>query len=378
MQDATRSEILISPDRKKVYKRVLDEDVFSYILLHEAGILSLLNHPFIIPFSGVKIIKGRLYLEFPYVKESFAELVLDGKIKDPIDIAYQLASAVSYLHDLGIAHLDLKPANILIKEENNRQIVQLIDFDLSEFVLPIEGEKITYTFRPVENLLSIDKYYDLKSDIWSLGMIYYFLFTRRVLSTHEEETYGTSINFILGNYDYSKQKFLLPDQRRKTLAKISNLKIKNLTDFMLHPEKKRRPSAKKILSYFFDGKVEMIKSECFLKECFEEDDQELSEEAKNLDLSKYFDGKENVLIRAFTKALYDKLKPFSKEDKNSLIEVCSFVGTCIFLLEGGNWIGKLSLDYLEKLELKTIKLLGEINFKIYRTPKFYKKACLVA
>jgi serine/threonine protein kinase len=47
---------------------------------------------------------------------------------DALDYAIQIADALAYAHELGVIHLDLKPANIMLM----RSGLKLLDFGVSE------------------------------------------------------------------------------------------------------------------------------------------------------------------------------------------------------------------------------------------------------
>lgn len=48
--------------------------------------------------------------------------------KNAINIILQILSAVSYLHEIGIAHRDLKPENLLCSGNDDKEIVKIADF----------------------------------------------------------------------------------------------------------------------------------------------------------------------------------------------------------------------------------------------------------
>ena len=85
------------------------------------------------------------------------------------EIIYKIADAVSLVHSKGIAHRDIKLANILMKEN---YAIKLADFgfaretDSSLYMKTYCGSPITMA---PEIMLS--KPYDKKVDIWSLGVI---------------------------------------------------------------------------------------------------------------------------------------------------------------------------------------------------------------
>lgn len=86
-------------------------------------------------------------------------------------------SAVAYLHSHGIIHRDLKPENIIFENLGKDQLnLKLIDFGTSRKIL--ENEKLStrmgtpYYIAPEV----LQKNYDRKCDVWSLGVIMYILF----------------------------------------------------------------------------------------------------------------------------------------------------------------------------------------------------------
>lgn len=89
-------------------------------------------------------------------------------------IMLQLLSALKYLHSLGIVHHDLKPENIFLRPG---LIVKLGDFGFSELVdndgnssIGVDG---TLHYLAPEVLEGYP--YRFESDIWSVGLILYFL-----------------------------------------------------------------------------------------------------------------------------------------------------------------------------------------------------------
>ena len=87
-------------------------------------------------------------------------------------IAYQLFSALAYLHKHNIIHRDLKSANILISANCE---VKLADFGLSRCIgnfmrTEYTSRVITLWYRPPELILG-STYYGPEVDIWSAGCI---------------------------------------------------------------------------------------------------------------------------------------------------------------------------------------------------------------
>lgn len=100
----------------------------------------------------------------------------------------ELVDAVAYLHQMGIAHLDLKPENVLLaSDETDASDVRLVDFGSARFLsgapaVPTVGTReetgpagATPAYAAPEVLRG--EVADEKADIWSLGVILYLLLT---------------------------------------------------------------------------------------------------------------------------------------------------------------------------------------------------------
>ena len=83
--------------------------------------------------------------------------------------------AVSYMHNLGLMHRDIKFENILLESKNADAEIKLIDFGLSKrFCLDKQmSERVgtIYTMAPQV----IQGVYSNSADIWSVGVVTYML-----------------------------------------------------------------------------------------------------------------------------------------------------------------------------------------------------------
>lgn len=94
-------------------------------------------------------------------------------------ILFELISSLEYIHNNNIVHGDIKPTNIIIK---NDETPVFIDYDLSRFA---KGDQITEKIFGTKIFISPEiiarKTFSIKSDIWSLGMTIYISIMKKFI-----------------------------------------------------------------------------------------------------------------------------------------------------------------------------------------------------
>lgn len=89
---------------------------------------------------------------------------------------YSVTQALHYMYTYGIVHRDIKPDNIVLTSSLEGSDVKIVDFGLAKIFEPKElsDDSVgTLCFAAPEILLG--KKYDMKVDIWSLGILMYLL-----------------------------------------------------------------------------------------------------------------------------------------------------------------------------------------------------------
>ncbi|MCB1808103.1 MAG: SUMF1/EgtB/PvdO family nonheme iron enzyme, partial [Candidatus Competibacteraceae bacterium] len=86
----------------------------------------------------------------PYIEMEYIEGALDGdswliqhgplSIKQGIQVGQQVAKGIAAAHAAGICHFDLKPSNLLLREQDGNIDVKIIDFGLSSQVLNLQKQ----------------------------------------------------------------------------------------------------------------------------------------------------------------------------------------------------------------------------------------------
>ena len=98
--------------------------------------------------------------------------------KDAAEIIKQVLEAVAYCHAHHVVHRDLKPENLLLDDKDGDSI-KVIDFGTSQVFDP--NNKMDQTYGTAYYIAPeiLNRSYDEKCDIWSIGVIMYILLTGR-------------------------------------------------------------------------------------------------------------------------------------------------------------------------------------------------------
>ncbi len=152
--------------------------------VREGEALSQLDHPNIVRMVAAVEDGGRHYLVMEYVAGGSLQDLLEATRPDrslPIlrvlEIALELADALTRAHHLGIIHRDLKPANVLLAEDGTPR---LTDFGIARVS---EGPRLTQpgVLVGTPDFLSPEacegKPIDERGDIWSFGVLLYQMLT---------------------------------------------------------------------------------------------------------------------------------------------------------------------------------------------------------
>jgi serine/threonine protein kinase len=156
--------------------------------IHEAQIASTLEHTNICTIHEIGETKpapgepgeGQLFISMAYYKGKTLKSKIEDspfKIYDLIGIAIQITQGLARAHESNIIHRDLKPANIIITDHGE---VKIVDFGLAKLAgqtkLTKEGTTLgTVAYMSPEQ--SRGEAVDLKTDIWSIGVMLYEMIT---------------------------------------------------------------------------------------------------------------------------------------------------------------------------------------------------------
>ncbi|KAK8872397.1 Serine/threonine-protein kinase hal4 [Apiospora arundinis] len=150
----------------------------------------------------------------------------------------QLAHGVEYLHDVGIAHCDLKPENLLLTTEGS---LKISDFGCSQWIFPLEGSdeiRMLSGGRGSKPYIAPEEYtqseFDGRAvDVWACGVIYMHmrLFRHLWYQARLDDAYYTRyIEDRRVEEGYAPIEALEPEQCRNVVYSILDpLPIRRLT-----------------------------------------------------------------------------------------------------------------------------------------------------
>ncbi|XP_048758275.2 testis-specific serine/threonine-protein kinase 1-like [Ostrea edulis] len=176
-------------------KQILYRGEFSRdpYIMHELKNLSNLKHDNIIKLLDVIISNTSVNLIMDLAENgNLEEAVYGNKLaSDQLYLIFhQLLSAVHFCHTKKVAHRDLTPCNILLTSQTS---VRLADFGLSVPCRDSEGKVILcddylgHLHYSAPEVLKKTPYDPLLSDMWSLGVVLYFMIHSSVPFVGEEE-----------------------------------------------------------------------------------------------------------------------------------------------------------------------------------------------
>jgi serine/threonine-protein kinase len=139
------------PVAVKVLHPELTASIAGGRFLNEIGLSAQLTHPHILMLIDSGDADGFLYYVMPYVDDSLRALLeRKGSLapRQALELAYEVADALSYSHRRGIVHRDIKPENILLSEGH----AVVADFGVAKAISTAGGDRITRTGYPVGTL----------------------------------------------------------------------------------------------------------------------------------------------------------------------------------------------------------------------------------
>jgi serine/threonine-protein kinase len=122
--------------------------------MREAKALATLRHPNIVALHAFGMWDDLPYVALEYLDGRTLEDMLAPRLPLPspliFDVMTQVLQALTYAHELGVVHRDLKPDNVvLVQGSRGQPLVKLLDYGLAKFLSPdddpVQGAALTIT-----------------------------------------------------------------------------------------------------------------------------------------------------------------------------------------------------------------------------------------
>jgi hypothetical protein len=174
---------------KKASMNVTDME----LVRSEIDIMKLCKHPNIVTLLDHFENSDYIFIIMEYLSGGdFGSYLKKHKYKFTEEIAarlmYQLSSGIKYLHDFGVLHRDLKPENIMLSCSGENAVIKIMDFGLSKILGPLEKVVDGYgTLSFVAPEVLIRQPYNKQIDIWSIGVILYYMLSGLLPFDDEED-----------------------------------------------------------------------------------------------------------------------------------------------------------------------------------------------
>ncbi|MEJ2862105.1 serine/threonine-protein kinase [Actinomycetospora flava] len=167
---------------KRLHAGLGDDAEYTERFRRESRTVARLSSPHVIPIHDFGTIDGRLYIDMRLVSGDDLAAVIErhGRLGPAraVEIVRQVADALDTAHEDGLVHRDVKPSNVLIAEQRDRDFVYLVDFGIVRAVggaadsgaLTGTGMAIgTLAYMAPEVFVSRDP--DRRVDIYALGCL---------------------------------------------------------------------------------------------------------------------------------------------------------------------------------------------------------------
>ncbi|CAK89488.1 unnamed protein product (macronuclear) [Paramecium tetraurelia] len=226
---------------------------FSYSLLEQ---IIKIDHPHFVKLHEIYQGENSYYLVtdylagdtlYNYIKTFPDDQIPPHQIREAIKI---ILTALKYLEINNIIHRDIKLENILLQKQNDITSLKIIDFGLAIYALPEQKVSICgtpgYIAPEILKNSNVDDYFTPKCDIFSAGVIFYKLLTKKTLF-RAQNTMEIMEQNKLCQVNYQDIQYKLQKEA------VSLLKS------MLDPNPKTRFSAAQCLEHpYFSCKLENI------------------------------------------------------------------------------------------------------------------------
>ena len=166
---------------KVLSDELADDQSFRSRFVRESQLAAGLDHPNIVPVYEAGEIEGKLFIAMRYVRGTDLRTLVAQEGSLPTERTVRLlrpiASALDAAHRAGLVHRDVKPANILVAQDQEEEHPYLSDFGLTKHTSSKSGLTQTGTFMGTVDYVAPEQIQggevDGRADEYSLACVLY-------------------------------------------------------------------------------------------------------------------------------------------------------------------------------------------------------------
>src|SRR5437016_10877450 len=170
---------------KVLHQQYSDDEDFVERFKREARSVAQLQHPNIVTVIDRGEENGRQYIVFEYIDgENLKERVVrKGRLDIPeaLEIGIEVAHGLSFAHESGLVHRDVKPQNVLLNGDGGAKVT---DFGIARSLEVERSMTQTGTVLGTSNYIAPEQAggqpVDAHTDVYSLGIVLYEMLTGEV------------------------------------------------------------------------------------------------------------------------------------------------------------------------------------------------------
>jgi serine/threonine-protein kinase len=170
---------------KILHERYSDDAAYVERFRHEARAVATLSHPNIVTVIDRGEHGGRQFIVFEYVDgENLKQLIQrrgPASVSTALELAMQISRGLSFAHQQGLVHRDVKPQNVLLNGDGQAKVT---DFGIARSLDVQHGMTQTGTVLGTADYIAPEQAQgqrvDEHTDVYSLGVVLYELLTSEV------------------------------------------------------------------------------------------------------------------------------------------------------------------------------------------------------
>ena len=164
---------------KYLAEHLSGDDAFRARFVREARLAGRLAHPNIVRVYDVGELEGRPFIVMEYVPGTSLDRAGLLSAAGAVDVGIQACAGLQHAHDAGLVHRDVKPANLLLRDDG---VLKIADFGIaraSESTRHTQAGTLlgTAAYLAPEQIAGGEA--SAASDIYALGAVLYELLTGR-------------------------------------------------------------------------------------------------------------------------------------------------------------------------------------------------------